>query len=73
MVWSLNLLMAFETLREIVRKHDSELGNAPAHKLFDTVRTERKNNTEPTRAFSDYNVIVDKNAVPEGVELMEIL
>ena len=25
----------------IVFKHDSELGNAPAHKLFDTVHVER--------------------------------
>jgi len=57
----------------IVFKHDSELGNSPAHKLFDTVKVERKNNTEPARSFSDYNVIVHKNAVPSGVELMELL
>lgn len=57
----------------IVFKHDSELGNAPAHKLFNTVRVERKNRTEPARGFFDYNVIVDKNAIPEGVKLMEIL
>jgi CRISPR-associated protein Csd2 len=61
------------TQKLIVFNHDSELGNAPAHKLFDTVRVERKNKTEPARAFSDYNVIVDKNALPEGVKLMEIL
>ena len=57
----------------IVFKHDSELGNSPAHKLFDTVKVERKNNTKPARFFSDYNVIVYKNAVPNGVELMELL
>jgi len=56
-----------------VFKHDSELGNAPAHKLFDLVRVDKKDKSKPCRAFSDYDVIVDKSAVPQGVELLELL
>ena len=52
----------------IVFKHDSELGNAPAHKLFDLVKVTRKGNEEmPARAYSDYEVIVDEGALPAGV------
>jgi len=58
----------------IVFKHESELGNAPANKLFDLVRVERTENTDlPPRDFSDYRVIIDKSGVPEGVELIEML
>ncbi|NDV24308.1 type I-C CRISPR-associated protein Cas7/Csd2 [Desulfovibrio sp. JC022] len=54
----------------VVFKHETKLGNAPAHKLFDTVSVEPNNNTDgPARAFSDYTVKVDESAVPEGVEL----
>lgn len=56
----------------IVFKHDSELGNASAHKLFDKVRVERKDDSKPARAFSDYDVVIDEN-MPPGVELMELI
>ena len=51
----------------IVFKHDSELGNAPAHKLFDLIRVEKKDGVAAPRAFSDYTVTVDENALPQGV------
>ncbi len=58
----------------IVFKHDSELGNAPAHKLFDTVRVERKGSSEAApRSFNDYEVTVDRSVVPNGVSLEEKL
>ena len=57
----------------IIFKHDSELGNAPAHKLFDLVRVAKKDESKPPRTFSDYDVIVDKGAVPQGVGLLEFL
>ena len=38
-------------------KHDSELGNAPAHKLFDLVHIKRSNDGDaPPRSFNDYSV-----------------
>ena len=40
-----------------VFKHDSKLGNAPAHKLFDLIQVKRSNgNGGPPRSFSDYSV-----------------
>ncbi|MBK1703057.1 type I-C CRISPR-associated protein Cas7/Csd2 [Halochromatium glycolicum] len=39
-----------------VFKHDSELGNAPAHELFDLIRIERRNPASPPRAISDYAI-----------------
>lgn len=57
----------------VVFKHDNELGNAPAHKLFDLVRVKKEDKETPARAFSDYSVLIDQSAVPAGVELMERL
>ena len=56
----------------IVFKHDSELGNAPAHKLFDLIEIERNSRTEgPARSFKDYDVMVGD--APNGVEIIEML
>ncbi len=53
----------------IVFKHDSELGNAPSHKLFDTVRVIKKADVGAPRCYADYEVRVDAEAVPEGVTM----
>ena len=56
----------------IVFRHNSMLGNAPAHKLFDLVEVNRgANDSKPARAFSDYQVTIDRNNVPDGVTLDE--
>jgi CRISPR-associated protein Csd2 len=56
----------------IVFKHDTALGNAPAHKLFDLVKVKRSTDeTKPARAFSDYIVEIDRESVPTGVTLEE--
>lgn len=54
----------------IVFKHDSEFGNCPAYKLFETVSVSRKDESNPPRSFSDYIVNIDEKAIPEGVELV---
>lgn len=56
----------------IVFRHDSELGNAPANKLFDLVKIEKNTDVAP-RSFSDYTVSVDKSAVPKGVTVEELI
>ena len=50
----------------IVFKHDSELGNAPAYKLFDSVTVQRKPDVDAARSYSDYTVTV-ADTLPEGV------
>jgi len=57
----------------IVFKHDSVLGNAPANKLFDLVKVERKDKSAPARSFADYKVTIDKDNVPVGVNIEEMI
>ena len=51
----------------VIFKHDSELGNAPAYKLFDTVRVKKKIEGMQPRCYADYEVIIDEGEIPEGV------
>lgn len=57
----------------VVFKHDSEFGNAPAYKLFETVEVRRKDPTRPPRAYGDYEVTVDEAAVPAGVTVQRMI
>lgn len=52
----------------IVFKHDTALGNAPAHKLFDAVSVTRATrNDAPARMFADYAISIEESAIPSGV------
>lgn len=67
----------------VIFRHDSELGNAPAHRLFDAVKVRRKVGGEPVdlddigslhpaRSFDrDYVIAIDEAAIPEGVKVEE--
>lgn len=59
----------------IVFKHDHPMGNAPAHLLFDAVKVKRVEGEEdtPARSFSDYEVSVDSESLPQGVSVEEKL
>lgn len=73
------------TRKLIVFKHDTALGNAPAHALFERVNIARNINGEPrvidgrldnyppARKFSDYTVTIDRENLPAGVEIIEKL
>ena len=55
-----------------VFKHESQLGNAPAHQLFDRVTVGRS--TEgPARDFSDFSIKVNDSELPKGVALEQML
>ena len=70
------------TRKLVVFRHNSALGNAHAHELFDRVKTwrvhkgsrhpighEATDNWPAARAFSDYEITVDTDGFPEGVEV----
>ncbi len=71
--------------RLILFKHDTGLGNAPAHRLFDRVTVNRvfedqeyavgkhddTRNLPPARSFSDYAVRIDESNLPEGVDIID--
>lgn len=73
------------TRKLIVFKHENALGNGPAHTLFERVRIGRNvdgefrdidarlDNLPPARAFSDYIVEIDREGLPQGVEILEKL
>lgn len=56
------------TRQLIIFKHDAELGNAPAHKLFEGVQVKRKDTCQIARHFSDYDVILPDD-LPAGVHM----
>jgi len=57
----------------VVFEHESLLGNAPAHVLFDRIKITRKDTTKPARAYSDYEVTLDKENLPAGITVHEML
>lgn len=57
----------------IVFKHASELGNAPAYKLFDTVSVKRKDGVVAARSYNDYEVDVAEEKLPEGVSCTRMI
>lgn len=74
------------TRKLIAFRHDSSLGNAPAHLLFDRVKIGRNvdgefraaddaglGNLRPARKFSDYMIDIDREGLPHGVEILELL
>ena len=51
----------------IVFKHDSELGCAPTHKLFDLVSASCRKGVTAPRCYGDYTVTVAEDQLPQGV------
>lgn len=64
-------------------RHDTALGRAPAHTLFDRVTVKRMvdgeardidkrlGNAAPARAFTDYRIDIDRDGLPEGVAVID--
>lgn len=59
----------------IVFKHESAMGNAPAHVLFDAVKVTPADASADSapRRFADYQVEIDCTAIPAGVSVHELL
>ena len=57
----------------VIFKHDSELGEAPAWKLFKLVDVQRKPEIAAPRSFENYQFHVDTDHLPQGVtcQIME--
>lgn len=57
----------------IVFKHESELGNCPAHKLFEAVTVKKKDDVDVPRSYSDYEMFIDEDVIPRGVEMKRMI
>jgi CRISPR-associated protein Csd2 len=51
----------------IAFRHDSPLGNAPAHRLFERITIKRTDESQPAREFGHYSVRVDESNLPAGI------
>jgi CRISPR-associated protein Csd2 len=49
--------------------HETPIGNAPTHKLFERIQVCRKDGVESPRHFSDYIVAIDTQGLPQGISL----
>lgn len=56
----------------IVFRHSSEFGNAPAYKLFDLVKAQRKAEVTAPRCYADYQVLVHEENLPDGVSCLRM-
>lgn len=54
----------------VVFRHESKMGNASAHSLFDRVSIRRKDGVSVPRSFSDYEVSVAADGLPAGVSIV---
>jgi CRISPR-associated protein Csd2 len=54
-------------------RHDSALGRAPAHTLFDRVSVMPQHNGGASRHFSDYAISVDDRELPSGITLERVV
>lgn len=61
------------TRKLFIFEHTSALGNAPSHLLFDLIQVSREDQTRPARSFGEYTVSVNRDSLPEGVNLIEKL
>jgi CRISPR-associated protein Csd2 len=64
-------LMACQGL--YVFTHESNLGNAPAQRLFERVRVSRNGKAAAPRSFQDYRVELDESDLPKGVTLTRLV
>lgn len=72
------------TRKLVIFRHATALGNAPAHELFARVHSWRRRGEErlgvndpavadwpSARSFEDYAITVDREGLPEGIEVIE--
>lgn len=57
----------------IVFKHESALGNAPSHLLLERIKITRKDEDTPPRQYGDYEILLSKENLPQGVTVDEKL
>ena len=57
----------------IVFKHESKLGNARSAQLFELVKVEKHEGVDYPRHFGDYRITIDRNNLPAGVTIEELI
>jgi CRISPR-associated protein Csd2 len=55
----------------VIFEHESKLGNAQAHKLFELVTVKKEDAQKPPRTFADYSITVNHAGKPQGITIIE--
>lgn len=58
------------TRKLIIFKHSTKLGDCAAHKLFEAVEVKRKEGVLVPRKYADYEVTINKEDIPQEVEVI---
>lgn len=58
------------TRKLIIFKHSSKLGDCAAHKLFEAVEVKRREGVLVPRKYADYEVTINKEDIPQEVEVI---
>lgn len=56
-----------------VFKHSNALGDAPSWRLFDSIAVHKRDDVDVARSFGDYEVSVDRSAIPDAVSVTEMV
>jgi len=59
------------TRKLIIFEHSSKMGDAPVQQLFDAITVKRKDQSKPARDFSDYEISINREIIPQSVLLIE--
>jgi CRISPR-associated protein Cas7/Csd2, subtype I-C/DVULG len=59
------------TRKLIVFEHASKMGSAPVQQLFDAITVNRIEPGKPARDFSAYEIVIQKDKIPQGISLIE--
>ena len=54
-------------------QHSSQLGNAPAHSLFERVSAQLQGPSKPPQNFSDYQLSINQDDLPAEINLIRRL
>ena len=54
-------------------QHSSQLGNAPAHSLFERISAQLQDPSKPPRNFSDYQLSINQDDLPAEINLIRRL
>jgi CRISPR-associated protein Csd2 len=59
--------------RLIAFKHDSTLGCSPAHSLFSRIEVKLQPEAKVPSRFEDYEVTINRDGLPEGIEILDLI
>lgn len=61
------------TRKLYVFKHSNALGDAPSHKLFESIDVHKREDVTVPRHFTDYDITLKRDQIPSSIEVTELV